>query len=182
MDEDDDPSLLFKGRTNPCHVVESLPPIYDKRLDMVRHKVKHATMKICELDRVDLVEKLLKGEYVGVNEKVWCGSTLLGVARSIEMADLLIKHGALFKVLDFDCFYYYINYHKLHMIKHFFNHPEFIYTEQYIEIAIANYDNKPIIEILKRKRDRQRAIITMDELGKQYNTNVFTCLKINDYL
>ena len=185
MDEDDDPSLLFNGnnRSNPCDLVESLPPIYDKRLDRFRHSVKRLAWWTCVMeDRIDLVEKLLKGGYVGVNEIVWLGSTLLRFVNSIKMAEFLINHGAVFKGNEFDCFIFYICDYKPHMLNHFFNHPEFIYTDKYMDIAISDYDNKPIIDILKRKRDRQHAIITMDELGKQYNTNVFTCLKIDEYL
>ena len=159
MDEDDAPLLLFINRDNinndPCHLVESLPPIYDKRLDMFRYEVQFVAMRVCDADRVDLVEKLLKGEYVGVNEKVWCGSTLLGFANSIEMAELLIKHGALFKVLDFDCFYYYIILSVPHMLEHFFNHPQFIYRDDYMKLAIHSLregNRELVIEILRRKR------------------------------
>ena len=196
MDEDDDPSLLFNGNNmmyeDPCNLVKSLPPIYDKRFDMFRHKLLLLAAWVCDTDRIDLVEKLLKGGYVGVNEIVWLGSTLLRFVNSIKMAEFLINHGAVFKGKDFDCFIDYIKYPKPHMLNHFFNHPEFIYTDWYMDIAVdcdhkymgyvIDYDNKPIIDILKRKRDRQHVVITMDELGKKYKTNVFTCLKIDEYL
>ena len=186
MDEDDDPYILIEGSiyVNPCRVVESLPPTYDKRLDRFRWRVQMVAMRVCGVGRIDLVEKLLNGRYVRINEQFWGGDTLLGGASSIKMADLLISHGAVFKGRgwkEFDCFKCYIIRCYPYMIKHFFNHHEFIYTDKYMDLAIAN-DNKPTIDILKRKRDRQRAIITMDELGKRFNTNVFTCLKIDEYL
>ena len=185
MDEDDDPLPLFEYMMeDPCHVVKSLPPTHDKRFDMFRHRVELVATSVCELDRVDLVEKLLNGGYVGVNEIVWYGTTLLGLANSIEMADLLISHGAVFKgrwCNDIDCFSHYICYNKPHMLEHFFNHPEFIYRNLYMDLAI-DCDHDPVIVLLKRKRDRQRAVITMDELGKRHNTNVFTCLEIDEYL
>ena len=184
MDEDDDPSLLFddNNMTNPCHVVKSLPPIYDKRFYRFRLKLQIVAWWVCMSGEVDLVEKLLKGGYVRINdEHVWCETTLLGVADSIKMADLLISHGAVFKGKDFDCFRVYIRRYEPHMLEHFFNHPEFIYTDKYMKLAII-HNYKRTIDILKRKRDRQRAVITMDELGKRHNTNVFTCLKIDEYL
>ena len=38
----------------------------------------------------------------------------------------------------------------------------------------ANYvDNNPIIELLKRKRNRQRAVITMSALADRYRTDIY---------
>ena len=189
MDEDDDPSLLFNGNNmmyeDPCNLVKSLPPIYDKRLDMFRHKVKRLAWWTCVVeDKVDLVEKLLKGGYLGINEIIYnttlllgidnnsikMGTTLLGLANSIEMADFLIDHGAMFKgrgCNDFDCFEYYIIRPNLHMLEHFFNHPQFIYTDKYMDLAIkVGYD--PTIEILKRKRDIHHEDITMSTLFNNF--------------
>ena len=141
MDEDD-PSLLFEDRmADPCHLVESLPLTYDNRLDGVRHRVQMVAGVVCMADRVDLVEKLLNGGYVGINDHVWRGATLLGAANSIEMAEVLINHGAVFKGSGFDCFSYYINYPAPHMLNHFFNHPEFIYRDRYMEHVIYIYAN-----------------------------------------
>ena len=173
MDEDGDLSLLFNGEDmmeDPCRVAESLPPTYDKRFDMFRYEVQFVAMRVCGADRVDLVEKLLNGGYVGINEIYICWTTLLGVANSIKMAELLIKHGALFKgrgCNDFDCFSFYIYNCKHHMLNHFFNHPEFIYTDKYMYLAIAN-DNNPTIDILKRKRDIHHEDITMSTLFNNF--------------
>ena len=110
MDEDD-PSLLFDGRImDPCHLVESLPLTYDNRLDGVERGMYYSIVgMVCMAGRVDLVEKLLNGGYVGINDHVWCGGTLLGLTMSIEMAEILIKHGAVLKGREFDCFSFYIN-------------------------------------------------------------------------
>ena len=105
--------------------------------------------------------------------------TLLGVARSIEMAELLIKHGAVFKGKggEFDCFKHYIRRYESHILNHFFNHPEFIYREEYMNIAIdLGYNRDLIIRILDRKRDRQHAVITMSALADRYKTNVYVDL------
>ena len=87
---------------------------------------------VCRADRIDLVEKLLNGEYIEVNEVIWGNVTLLGVAKSIEMADVLIGHGAVLKGDGFDCFKNYITRQRLYMLEHFFNHHEFIYRYIYI--------------------------------------------------
>ena len=73
---------------------------------------------------------------VGINEHVWHGGTLLGIANSIRMAEVLINNGATFKGREFDCFSYYISSRpRLHMLNHFFNHPEFMYREHYMNLA-----------------------------------------------
>ena len=190
MYEDDVPSLLFYDDDtweDTCRVVKSLPLIYDKRLDRFRHKLQIVAWRSCMAGEVDIVEKLLNGGYVGVNgpvginEIVWRDVTFLGITNSIEVAELLIKHGAVFKGKGFDCFKHYILRYDPYMIDHFFNHHQFIYTDKYMGLA-TRYNNDPVIDIINRKRDRQRAVITMDELGKRFNTNVFTCLKIDEYL
>ena len=134
---------------------------------------------ICKADRVDLVEKLLNGGYVGINDHVWRRGTLLGITRSIKMAEFLINHGAVFKVGEFDCFSDYIYRLAPHMLNHFFNHPQFIYRDRYMECAIdLSYELtcKAIVGILKRKRDRQRSVITMSALADRYRTNVYVDL------
>ena len=102
------------------------------------------------------------------------------------MAEVLIKRGAMLKGKGFNCFNDYIIQRELHMLDHFFNHPEFIYREHYMEDANyvdneymenANYvDNESIVELLKRKRDRQRAVIVMSALADRYRTDVYVHL------
>ena len=95
------------------------------------------------------------------------------------MAEVLIKHGAVFKCSGFDCFKHYIRRYEPNMLNHFFSHPEFIYRDMYMEHAInlrGGYRRDTIIELLERKRNRQRAVITMSALADKYRTNVYVHL------
>ena len=61
----------------------------------------------------------------------------------------------------------------------FFSHPEFIYRDMYMEHAInlrGGYRRDTIIELLERRRNRQRAVITMSALADKYRTNVYVHL------
>ena len=174
-----DPSLLFDGMwEDPNHFVESLPLNYDndKRFDDIRLLVAKIVINL-RGGRVDLVEKLLNCEYTEINEFVCDGGTLLGFVNSIEMAEVLIKHGATFKGRGFDCFKEYVSSPpRLHILNHFFTHPEFIFRNVYGEYANYVDNNKSIVELLKRKRDRQRAVITMSALADRYRTDIYVHL------
>ena len=74
-------------------------------------------------------------------------------------------------------------------VEHFFNHPEFIYREEYMNLATTEYYHslhgtrlhrvsKSIVELLKRKRDRQYAVITMSALADRYRTDVYVQLTL----
>ena len=183
---DPDPFLLFDDIwEDPIHFVESLPLTYDIRFadvdDEIRRRVYYLAGVVSFAGRVDLVEKLINGGYVGVNE-VFCIRTtlpLLGVANTTEMADLLISHGAVFRGREFDCFDHYIRRYETHMIEYFFNHPEFIYREEYMNIVNRTGHGltwEPMRGLLKRKRNRQYAAITMSALADRYRTDVYVHL------
>ena len=160
---DPDPSLLFLDTTvHPIEIVESLPFTYINRFadvdDEIRRRVYYVARAVCFAGRVDLVKKLINGGYVGVNEVFCIRTTLLGVANTTETVDLLI---------------------------HFFSHPEFIYREEYMKLAIDvgtikhyDSDSEYIVELLKRKRDRQYAVITMSALADRYRTDVYIDLTL----
>ena len=75
--DDVDPSLLVEGmwEDHPIHVVETLPLTYDNRLNKIQWKVYTVIGIVCRADRVDLVERLLNGGYIGINEAIWVGGT-----------------------------------------------------------------------------------------------------------
>ena len=174
---DDDPSLLFGYLVDPIHVVESLPLTYDNRLDGIERGMYYSVIgRVCVEGRVDLIEKLLNGEYIGINEVICAGVTLLGVARSIDMAEFLINRGAVFRgggrdrvepkrlgKEELDCFGYYITHPALHILNHFFNHPQFIYRDSYMEVAI----DLGTITLKYHHRDREPIIGEGEDISEE---------------